>query len=92
MSRKVDTIPHALKCRFCKEKATLGTWMYEAEDPEKTFVCHDCWNLIGSMIEDQLPDMLRDYMEFLEVHMRTDEVSVMRHVRVEEKPIEAEAK
>ena len=92
MSKKVDTVPKPLKCRFCKEEATLGTWMYEADEPEKMFMCHDCWNFITSLIEDALPSMFRDYLKLIQVQMRTREISVMRHVRVEEKPIEAGAK
>lgn len=92
MSEKVDTIPHALKCRFCKEKATLGIWMYEADQLEKTFICLDCWNIITSLIEDVLPSMLCSLIEVAEVQMRIKEYKATRHVRVEEKQIEAEAK
>jgi hypothetical protein len=33
--KTVAALPHALKCCFSKEEATLGVWMYEAEDPEE---------------------------------------------------------
>lgn len=91
MTEIVDTMPHALKCRFCKQEATLGTWMYEAKQPEKTFVCHDCWNFITSLIADALPNMIVDFIQYGELQMKTNEVKTMRHVRVE-KPKEVSVK
>jgi len=78
---KTDTVSEPLTCRFCKETVDLGVWLYEAEEPEKMFMCHDCWRFITSLIDQLIVPMLRENLQFAEDHLR--ECSVFRNVRVE---------
>ena len=80
---KTDTVSELLTCRFCKENANLGVWLHEADEPEKMFICHSCWNLIASLFNQLLIPTLRDHMNFAEDGLR--EISVFRNVRVEAK-------
>jgi len=76
-----DTTEKPLQCRFCKETSDLGVWLWEAEDPEKMFICHNCWSLIASLIDELLIPALRENLHFVEDHLR--EAAVIRGVRVE---------
>jgi len=76
-----DTTKTPLQCRFCKETSDLGVWLYEAKEPEKMFICHDCWSLIASLIDQMLVPALRENLQFAEDGLK--EVSVIRGVKVE---------
>jgi len=76
-----DTTEKPLQCRFCKETATLGVWLHEAEEPEKMFICHDCWSLIASLIDQMLIPALRENLHYAEDYLKQS--SVIRGVRVE---------
>ena len=76
-----DTTDKPLQCRFCKETATLGVWLHEADEPEKMFMCHDCWRFITSLMNQLLIPTLRENLQFAEDSLR--EISVIRNVRVE---------
>ena len=78
---ETDTVSEPLTCRFCKEKATLGVWLHEADEPEKMFMCHDCWRFITSLMNQLLIPTLRENLQFAEDSLR--ECSVIRNVRVE---------
>ena len=78
---KIDTVSEPLTCRFCKETATLGVWLHEADEPEKMFMCHDCWRFITSLMNQLLIPTLRENLQFAEDSLR--EISVIRNVRVE---------
>ena len=78
---KTDTVSEPLTCRFCKETSNLGVWLHEADEPEKHFICHNCWNLIASLFSQLLIPTLRENLNFAEDGLR--EISVIHNVRVE---------
>jgi hypothetical protein len=76
-----DTTEKPLQCRFCKETSNLGVWLYESEEPEKHFMCQNCWNFIASLIDQMLIPMLKENLHYAEDYLKKSHV--IRGVRVE---------
>ena len=79
-----DTNKTSLQCRFCKETSELGVWMPEAPEPEETFICKTCWDIIASLIYQLLIPALRENLQFAENRLKA--CSVIRGVKVEATP------